>query len=636
MAIFIDDFDRANGALGGNWVTIVGTPTISGNAVGDGTYWATYNSTVSDTTHQEASCNTGGTHYSGYRAGPMVCHSPGLGSGFVLHVFGAAAPYYLRITNGASVGGTIVGQVELAGAPPPYYNLKLVWDQGHLSGYLNGSLLLEADSGDYYGHEYMGIAGRQAGHPAYDFRAVGGSAVSLVVTPNPAGNFGTPIEMAATGQNVSWTPGSPGSPALTVSVGTISNQVTSDSSHMTFTWTVGNFLGPATFTDPTTGETCIVIVSSNPAYLPSGACPFTDEAVDMINDTAGTSMDKLLLTTDTQVSSGSNIWTALEALAESRRAVNVVLGSDPESWTGSGLLYTLWQLINNLQPHSAGYDLLTRIGVVKADTQEIAADMTSLRTISDYTLQSVIDLIRGTEMVSNTDLMGAISEIQGSDLQPVLDAIAAARGTPEANIREVVTQLDALRTINDWTLGNVKTWIEAIPTGSVDLSPVLTAISNLSGQLTTSTSTIVGDVGEVATTLTTVTSEVGLILELVQALAGQNNMPPIITPTTEPDYGDPVAIAEAMQIDVPMAGLLVDVIDLPSGVREYPVGEFSMIFRAGYLAFINPLGYVEQPQYLSFTKGIYTPKTCTEAIGVLVKPNQGQTGTVTPFTLNGA
>lgn len=110
-------------------------------------------------------------------------------------------------------------------------------------------------------------------------------------------------------------------------------------------------------------------------------------------------------------------------------------------------------------------------------------------------------------------------------------------------------------------------------------------------------------------------------------------VPPVIQPDTEPVLGTPVAIAEAVQIDAPMAGVLIDVTDVGSGVRRYPVGDFDMLYKAGYLAFINPLGYVEEPQFLSFTKGIYTPKTCTEAIGVLVKPNQGQEGTITPFTL---
>lgn len=114
------------------------------------------------------------------------------------------------------------------------------------------------------------------------------------------------------------------------------------------------------------------------------------------------------------------------------------------------------------------------------------------------------------------------------------------------------------------------------------------------------------------------------------------DVPPVVTPTTTPTYGDPVALGEAIQIDEAMAGVLIDVTDVGSGVRVYPVGDFSMLYKAGYLAFINPLGYVEEPQFLSFTKGIYVPKTCTEAIGVLVKPNQGQEGTVTPFTLTGA
>jgi hypothetical protein len=82
-----------------------------------------------------------------------------------------------------------------------------------------------------------------------------------------------------------------------------------------------------------------------------------------------------------------------------------------------------------------------------------------------------------------------------------------------------------------------------------------------------------------------------------------------------------------------MDGILIDVTQKPDSVKLYPVGDYEMIFRAGYCAFINPLGYVEEPQYLSFTQGVYIPKTCTRAIGVLVKPNQGQLGTIKPYRL---
>ena len=256
-------------------------------------------------------------------------------------------------------------------------------------------------------------------------------------------------------------------------------------------------------------------------------------------------------------------------------------------------------------------------------------------------------------LANHQDILTAIGALEGGDNQEVLDAIAGVKGDPLATVKAAIDLVYALGTTEGYSLADVKTWAEAArDTG-------LPTIRDVLAKLGTSGSTIEARIDALSDLIVTETTIQGLLDIAVGVLAGAEGatidgvldaidllpkeLPagggvcaPLITPTTEPVYGDQVALAEALQIDAPMAGVLIDVVDLPGGVREYPVGDFSMIFRAGYLAFITPLGYVEQPQYLSFTKGIYMAKTCTEAIGVLIKPNQGQTGFVKPFTLPSA
>jgi hypothetical protein len=420
-----------------------------------------------------------------------------------------------------------------------------------------------------------------------------------------------------------------------VNHGEITAQTIVDADTATITYCPGDYLGAVVFTDPSTGETVGAVVTSDPEIIPPGsACRLDEDGAALVNDTADhTSGD--LVTSDMNtvlIGAGPDFLTLQQTLSEIWYGIYYL---DPNSQGGQSLaamVDLVWQATNGKADIGEGPWDLSYGEPLGATLKKIRDQQVIFHDPASYTIQDMMDNLRGTGAYTHADIMAAVAP---TDLQPVLDAIDAARGDPVANLREIVIALDALATINGWTLGNVKTWIEAIDVGEVDLSPVLTAISNLASQLTTATTNIRSDITGVSSSLTSAHTKLDQIIEAIGGISISVDLPPLITPETVPDYGTPVAISEAMQIDAAMAGLLVDVIDRPAGVREYPVGNFAMIFRAGYLAFINPLGYVEQPQYLSFNKGLYMPRTCTEAIGVLVKPNQGQTGTVTPFTLNG-
>jgi hypothetical protein len=257
----------------------------------------------------------------------------------------------------------------------------------------------------------------------------------------------------------------------------------------------------------------------------------------------------------------------------------------------------------------------------------------ALKTEENYNLASVISLIWGTGGYDLTQIKAAIDAISAPDLSTVIDAVEAARGTSLPTIRDVLDLLGIISTTSNYTLGDVLTAIAAIP-GS-DLSPITDKLDLIQPSTSYTLTTLAAQLDGLATSLGTINDKLDAITTTLGNLSVSvtAKVPPVVAPTDEPTLGTPVALAEDIEIDVPMAGIIVDVVDKPSGVKVYPVGDFEMIFRAGYCAFINPMGYVEEPQYLSFTKGVYTPKTCTQAIGVLVKPNQGQTGWVTPFTI---
>ena len=112
-----------------------------------------------------------------------------------------------------------------------------------------------------------------------DFAAVGGTSPVFTVTPNPCGNYGSPVSMTATGSNTDWTPGTPGSPTFTVDHGTLSSQVVSAAGAATFTYDPGSFLGTATFTDPSSGAVCYVLVTSDPYVAILADVCFSGQAI---------------------------------------------------------------------------------------------------------------------------------------------------------------------------------------------------------------------------------------------------------------------------------------------------------------------------------------------------------------------
>jgi hypothetical protein len=73
---------------------------------------------------------------------------------------------------------------------------------------------------------------------------------------------GQTLTLTLTGSNVTWTPGTPGTPAFTVSAGTKNSQVVTSSTGATLNYTAADSLGTVTITDPGSGSTCTLSVTT--------------------------------------------------------------------------------------------------------------------------------------------------------------------------------------------------------------------------------------------------------------------------------------------------------------------------------------------------------------------------------------
>lgn len=645
LTIFRDDFQRADGALGGNWVDQAGASKITGGYAGGNAQSAsTYDTTVADATKLKAS---------GYVAIPtnstnFVAPAVKLGTGgtacYLAYIRYAASIHYLSIGY-QSTSLTVLASLQLSEPVPAYGKLTIEWNEGHLIATWLDTYSVEADDSALAAGQYGGFRASGAYQYLNDITIVGGDEPTLSIDPTVIPNYGECSTVVLTGVGTAWTAGTPGTPTFTVNHGTITAQEVTDATHVTLTYCPGDWLGTATFTDPSTGQTVSALVTSDPSISPPGSiCPFNDAFVDMANETGTYYTPSRLMTIDSTIDlvPPLTIPYALSLIYQYMRAV--VGGLEPDD-PDLPTVDLLWKVLNNRNVQTDYAWTPTRDTSLKEDLEYLVNEFFTVRGDNEHTFQTMLDQLSGSPGANLQDVYTLVQGLPEADIQSVLDAIAAARGTPVANVREVVTHLDALRTINDWTLGNVKTWIEAVEGGSVDLTPVLTAISNLSSQLTTTQTNIRNDIAAlglvvvaVQTTVGAVSTAVGglvtAVADVAEALALLHNTPsPALWPgAANATLGTEVALVDQLELTEAMHGVLVNVTTPPTRTGRREIGGHLMDYGVGEISFVADNGYIEPWQYMGFRTAIFTPRTMEVAAGAVFRVLAGAGGTVTPWT----
>jgi len=96
--------------------------------------------------------------------------------------------------------------------------------------------------------------------------------------------------------------------------------------------------------------------------------------------------------------------------------------------------------------------------------------------------------------------------------------------------------------------------------------------------------------------------------------------------------GTPVALADQLVVTAAMDGVIVSVTTPPQKLGSYHLGNATLDYGAGRMAFETDDGQLESWQYLGFREAIYTPKTMLRASKVRFQVMGGALGTVTPWT----
>lgn len=648
MTIFTDTFDRANGALGGNWVASSANVGIAGNwaSCSSVTYWWAYNTTLAGSSTRVRATTTVNARYgaASYH-GPAVKINTGSNTGYYAVVSWAAGVYSLRIGKGALTASAAFAAVNLPYAPPGVFNISIEWNNGHLTATIPGLATVEADDADYAAYNGLGMRGLYTTDIIASIVLEDGAEPALAVTPSPIGNYGAAVALAFAGTETTW---DTTEPVFTVGDGTLTNIAITSDTAATGTYDPGTFLGTTTFTDPSTGATDDVLVTSDPRVVPpADSCRFTPEAVAMLNNTAGDSLLEVLMKPNTEVSTSAWADLSFETIF-GKVALNTGATLTPDDLPTDPLLPVLWQLINGSHEPEAGPWLRTHGVPLVEEIADIKEALAALITANDYTLGSVITTLAGEGVKTHLDILDAIALIDPggeTDLSPVLDAIAALRGDEIATVAMLVEILGQIRTVNTWHLGDVKGWIDAVQgTNSPTIHDVRDDIAALNDAPPTDLSGVLADIAANKTVTDAVldallaylvpeAATVQTILDAIDGIqAGEGGaVPPIWQGTANETLGEPVALVDQLVVDGPMDGVLIDVTTPPQRLGQYHVGGEILDYGVGRITFGQEDGYLEMWQYLSFRKAIYTPRTMTQATTAHLQVLGGAGGTVTTF-----
>lgn len=654
MAVFYDDFERANGALGGNWTVTFGSVTINGGYAGNVSAGEACNTTVSDINRLTATSTFIYGLHASYFMAPAVKASPSEVGCYTAALTWSAGTYTFRLARYAATSLVALATTTWAGAAVNLHTISVTWDQGALSATCDGAHELTANDSTYNTHNYGGIVNYSNAWALADVRIVGGAAVGLAVDPTAIGNYGACSTVTLTGTNTAWTPGTPGTPTFTVDHGTISAQEVTSSTSATLTYCPGDYLGTVTFTDPSTGATATALVTSDPNIVPpTGAgCLLTEDGAAMVNMTADHTTGDLT-TSDMIVGlgiGGAPNLTLVQALAdlwyaEFRTAIN-----PPSGYQGSDVLSKLWLIINGGWDPAVGPWPEPSASTLKQDTEGAVASLAALRTGHGYTLDDVFTLLGGFPLLSHQDLKTAIDNVQVGSNQDVLDMLTAMWGASTPTLTQIATLISDLATIAGYTLGDV---LDAIAAQDVHghTEQVLAAIAALRGD---NSSTVAGSysllVGmnvalqEVRDSLREIRAPSAYtfqdVLDAIAAIPaggdGGTAGPPVWPGTAGVTIGPAWPLSTGLTVTAPMDGVVVEIVAVAPKLNGhlYTYHDIACYRNVGALAFVSDRGDVETYQALGFTQAIYTPRYLKRAAAVKIMTPAGTAGSVRAWTVN--
>lgn len=650
MPLWSDNFNRADGPLGTDWTVIGGAASIATNAV---TFTGTTEAAAGPVTGPgsamaECDVQLASALYNG--CGPAVKMNSSDGRCYWAHAYisGSDTVYIIfAYTIGTQFNVASYTQV---GSAPSSVRLRLTYNAGTLTLYSDGVQKCQGSNTTFAAHTRVGIFSTGTNNGADDFDCSGDGQADLFVTPKVIGTDDGDMPMTLMATAVTWTPGTPGSPTFTVNAGAISGQVIDSTSNARAIFSPPTTPQVVTVSDTTNGisDTITVVEGTYLGGGTGGMGGLTEAAVAWIEAQAAHGG---LVLSDVDETDGTVSGILIKgALGE------LLLGTKTTATPPAGYLNTadvvstIWHILNGGVEHTSESDVFQTVLDNKQAITDLAASFGAFRDPPTYTIQDILDNLRGTGDYNHTDLKTAIDAITGGDNSDVLAALETLRGDESATLAGIVALVQGISTIAGYDLSDVQQWIEsARGTNLPTIRSVLDALSTHDGALTTHISNVRNDIAAAALVITAIQVGLGTVSTTVSGIAETaTDILDIVTDlqSATPDVGPPVwpgldgvtlgtevPLSDGLVIAGPMHGVVLAITGAAPRAQHYDFADVTSWSRAGALIFGTDRGDYERSQSFSLDTQVLTPQTMRDAAEVIVRLNAGWTGTIRPWTI---
>ena len=659
--LFSDNFNRANAtSLGGAWAY------LAGNNVGVQTnraYAVTNNATVAvnptgiTSDDHVAVCQALVNGYTNRHTGLVVRCSQNMQDGYYCVLHGN--------TNGWLEVGYFSGGVfyELA----RNYQVASTIAPRTLALSITGSLLrcvvdgvcyIELTDTNVVNGQFAGFRSESSGFYADDFTVYDSLGSVLSIAPGSVDVDSVDTLLTLTSVGAGWTPGTPGSPTFTSDIGTITSQEVLTSESATVTYQAPSYQVTDTLRDPQNGSSVHLAVGLPAAYDVTevlrrlGLWDVGDSVADAFTSVKDWALpDNLWEPSDSLKSIAADIGISVDGIDFTSNVFLAFADGEPQDKSLYNLLLLILSQVLQGDPNSA-LALVQLTDMVGTPAKSLADVINTLRggvdvTLSDlYNQLSNIITVDGLSLGSVVNLLNNMTGNGYHTLENIRDDISAVRGLNAPDIAGVLSNLDAFRTLSQYTvqdildaIGDIGTFddsdiitaINAVRgTNSPDIAQVLTAIGNLD---------IPGDV-DLSGVLTAIAGvrgagspDIAQLLTAVQALPQREYHAPVWPGVANVTYGTPRNIAASVSITEPMHGCRIALTSVPVGRTTIGYGNLNAWLKVAYMCFVSDVGDAEYPQVVSYSQGVYLPRTMTAAGGLRLNALPAVVGTITPFTI---
>lgn len=648
MPLWSDDFNRADGPLGNNWTGVLGSAAISTNAVAFSGTTVVVQGPVTGPGAAMAECTVQLAGAVFNACGPAVKVSPTTGTCYWAHVYVANGNTYYTIYAYTVATQFNVASFTQTGYTPSSLHLRLTYTGGTLTLYADGVQKVQGNNTTYAANQRIGMFSVGTNGGADNFSCSGDGQAALYVTPAIVGTEDGDVPIALMATAVTWTVGSPGSPSFTCNAGALSGQVIDSTTNARAIFTPPATAQTVTIADPANGitDTITVVEGTYQGGGTGGMGGLSEAAVGWLE--AQAAHGGLVLADNDETTGeveGISIKGAFgELLLGKRKAVGespypdyltaVLADLYARAWGGEE-----WQGVSFAAPGTNS--IMTVLSA-------LAEAFTAFRDPSTFTIQDMMDGLRGTGDYTHADLKTAIDAIQGGDNQEVLDAIAAAQGDPLATIKAAIDLVYALGTTSNYDLADVQTWVQAVQgAGLPTVKAVVDKLALIQPTPAASIDTIRNDIAAlglvvvaVQTLLGTVNGTVGSIAEVATDILDiVSNLPTTVIPPQRPVWpgvanvtlGAEVALSNGLTIAGPLHGLLFTITEAAPRAQKYLFGTVASWSRVGAVIFESDRGDFERSQTFSIDTQVMVPMTMEVADSAIIRLNTGWVGTVRPW-----